>query len=60
LTKAVTIIGLIILALKDELFWSMAIGFIWWLIVSFFITLLYIPSLMNLVSKEYSPRHDSE
>lgn len=60
LTKTVTIIGLIILALKDELFWSMAIGFIWWLIVSFFITLLYIPSLMNLVSKEYSPRHDSE
>jgi len=53
LTKAVTIIGLIILALKDELFWSMAIWFIWWLIVSFFITLLYIPSLMNLVTKEY-------
>lgn len=53
LTKAVTITGLLILAMKDELFWSMAIGFIWWLIVSFFITLLYIPSLMNLVNSEY-------
>jgi multidrug efflux pump len=53
LTKAVTITGLLILAMKDELFWSMAIGFIWWLVVSFFITLLYIPSLMNLVNKEY-------
>ena len=53
LTKLTTIIGLLILAFKDELFWSMAIGFIWWLIVSFFITLLYIPSLMNLVNKEY-------
>ncbi len=53
LTKITTIIWLLILALKDELFWSMAIAFIWWLIVSFFITLLYIPSLMNLVSREY-------
>ncbi len=53
LTKLTTIIWLLILAMKDELFWSMAIGFIWWLIVSFFITLLYIPSLMNLVSRKY-------
>jgi len=53
LTKITTIIWLLILAFKDELFWSMAIAFIWWLIVSFFITLLYIPSLMNLVSREY-------
>jgi multidrug efflux pump subunit AcrB len=53
LTKVTTIIWLLILAIKDELFWSMAIAFIWWLIVSFFITLLYIPSLMNLVSREY-------
>ncbi len=57
LTKTVTIIGLIILAMKDELFWSMAIGFIWWLIVSFFITLLYIPSLMNLVTRKYQKKH---
>lgn len=53
LTKITTIIWLLILALKDELFWSMAIAFIGWLIVSFFITLLYIPSLMNLVNREY-------
>jgi len=53
LTKATTIIGLIILAFKDALFGSMAVAFIGWLIVSFFITLLYIPSLMNLVNKEY-------
>ncbi|MFA6256367.1 MAG: efflux RND transporter permease subunit [Candidatus Absconditabacterales bacterium] len=53
LTKITTIIGLLILALKDELFGSMAIAFIGGLIVSFFITLLYIPSLMNLVNREY-------
>ena len=53
LTKATTIIGLIILAVKDELFGSMAVAFIGGLIVSFFITLLYIPSLMNLVNSEY-------
>jgi multidrug efflux pump subunit AcrB len=53
LTKATTIIGLIILAVKDELFGSMAVAFIGGLIMSFFITLLYIPSLMNLVNKEY-------
>ena len=58
LTKTVTIIGLLILAMKDELFWSMAIWFIWWLIVSFFITLLYIPSLMNLVSRKYHHKHE--
>jgi multidrug efflux pump subunit AcrB len=58
LTKVTTIIWLLILAIKDELFWSMAIAFIWGLIVSFFITLLYIPSLMNLVSREYYHKHE--
>ena len=53
LTKITTIIGLIILAVKDELFGSMAVAFIGGLIMSFFITLLYIPSLMTLVNKEY-------
>ncbi len=53
LTKAVTIIWLIILALKDEFFKALALAFIWGLIVSFFVTLLYIPSLMNLVSRKY-------
>lgn len=53
LTKATTIIWLVILAVKDELFGSMAVAFIGGLIMSFFITLLYIPSLMCLVNKEY-------
>lgn len=57
LTKAVTIIWLIILAFKDEMFGSMAVAFIGWLVVSFFITLLYIPSLMRLISRNY---HDKE
>lgn len=60
LTKITTIIWLLILAFKDELFWSMAIAFIGWLIVSFFITLLYIPSLMNLVSREYYHKKELE
>ncbi|HMS91774.1 MAG TPA: efflux RND transporter permease subunit, partial [Candidatus Absconditabacterales bacterium] len=60
LTKVTTIIGLLILAVKDELFGSMAIAFIGGLIVSFFITLLYIPSLMNLVSREYYVKNDIE
>lgn len=59
LTKITTIVWLVILAMKDELFGSMAIAFIWWLIVSFFITLFYIPSLMNLVSKEYYIRNSN-
>ena len=53
LTKLVTIIWLIILAMKDEMFGWLALAFIWGLIVSFFINLLYIPSLMRLVSKSY-------
>ncbi|PJA47889.1 MAG: hypothetical protein CO170_04460 [candidate division SR1 bacterium CG_4_9_14_3_um_filter_40_9] len=53
LTKAVTITGLLILAFKDEMFGSMAVAFIGGLIVSFFITLLFIPSLMRLISREY-------
>jgi len=53
LTKAVTIIWLLILAFKDEMFGSMAVSFIGWLLMSFFITLLYIPSLMRLISRDY-------
>jgi multidrug efflux pump subunit AcrB len=53
LTKLVTIIGLIILAMKDEMFGWLALAFIGGLIVSFFINLLYIPSLMRLVSRDY-------
>ena len=53
LTKLTTILWLLILALKDELFGSMAIAFIWWLLVSFFITLVYIPAFVRLTSKLY-------
>lgn len=52
LTKLVTIIGLIILAFKDAVFGSLAIGFIGGLIVSFFITLLYLPTLITLTTKK--------
>jgi multidrug efflux pump subunit AcrB len=51
LTKITTIIWLLILAMKDEVFWWMAIAFIWWLLMSFFVTLIYIPSLVRLTSK---------
>ncbi len=53
LTKLTTIIWLVILAFKDELFGSLALAFIWWLIVSFFINLFYIPTLMVLVTRKY-------
>lgn len=53
LTKAVTIIWLLILAFKDEMFGSMAVSFIGGLLMSFFITLLYLPSLMRLISRDY-------
>jgi len=44
---------LLILAFKDEMFGSMAVAFIGGLIMSFFITLLYLPSLMRLISRNY-------
>ncbi|MFZ2718976.1 MAG: efflux RND transporter permease subunit, partial [Candidatus Absconditicoccaceae bacterium] len=59
LTKLTTILGLLILAFKDELFGSMAIAFIGGLVVSFFITLVYIPAFVSLTSKPYykHPEH---
>lgn len=51
LTKFVTIIWLLILAFKDEVFGGMAVAFIGWLLMSFLITLLYMPSLVRLISK---------
>jgi len=60
LTKLTTITGLLILAFKDELFWSMAIAFIGWLIVSFFVTLMYIPSLMNLLIRHHNKKYEKE
>ncbi len=48
LTTSTTIAGLVTLAVKDELWWSLAIAFIWGLILNVFITLIYIPSLLSL------------
>lgn len=53
LTNTTTIIGLSILAMKDELFWSMAIAFIWWLFASVIIWLFLLPAFMNLFTREY-------
>lgn len=60
LTKLVTIIGLLILAFKDEMFGSMALAFIGGLLVSFFITLIYIPSLMRIIMREYYKKDHQE
>ncbi|MCF7834488.1 efflux RND transporter permease subunit [Candidatus Gracilibacteria bacterium] len=53
LTNFTTILGLTILAIKDELFGSMAVAFIGGLLFSFFLTMLYVPSLLRLSSKNY-------
>lgn len=52
LTKLTTVLGLLILAFKDEIYWGMAVAFIGWLLMSFFITLLYLPTLIRVFSKE--------
>lgn len=53
LTNATTIIWLSILAMKDELFGSMAIAFIWWLFASILIGLFLLPAFMNLFTRKY-------
>ncbi len=52
LTKLTTILGLIILSFKDEIYGWLAVAFIGWLLMSFLITLLYLPTLIRLNSKE--------
>lgn len=52
LTTFTTIAGLITLAIKDELWWSLAIAFIWWLLVNILIVLVYLPSFYFLIEKE--------
>jgi HAE1 family hydrophobic/amphiphilic exporter-1 len=52
LTSSTTIAGLITLALKDELWWGLAIAFIWWLILNVFMILIYIPAILYLVEKK--------
>ena len=53
LTNVTTIIWLFTLALKDELFGSMAIAFIWWLLASIVIGLFLLPAFMNIFTREY-------
>lgn len=52
LTSTTTIAGLVTLALKDELWWGLAISFIGWLILNVFTILIYIPAILYLVEKK--------
>ena len=52
LTTFTTIAWLITLALKDELWWSLAIAFIWWLTINVLIVLVYLPCFYLLITKE--------
>lgn len=52
LTSSTTIAGLVTLALKDELWWGLAIAFIGWLILNVFMILVYIPALLYVVEKK--------
>lgn len=56
LTKLTTILWLIILSFKDEIYGGLAVAFIGWLLMSFFITLLYLPTLIRLASKDTAPK----
>lgn len=47
LTTVTTILWLIILAIKDELWWSLSVAFMWWLMVWTFIILVYIPAMLR-------------
>lgn len=51
LTTSTTIAWLTTLALKDELWWWLAIAFIWWLVLNVFIVMIYIPALLYTVEK---------
>ena len=46
LTTMTTVLWLTTLALKDELWWSLAMAFIWWLLLGTFIILIYIPAML--------------
>jgi multidrug efflux pump subunit AcrB len=49
LTTLTTVLGLVTLALKDDLWWSLALSFMWGLIVWTLITLIYIPAVLMLM-----------
>jgi multidrug efflux pump subunit AcrB len=42
------------LAIKDELWWSLALSFMGWLLVWTLITLIYIPAMLKVIRKEMS------
>ena len=52
LTKLTTILGLIILSFKDEIYGGLAVAFIGGLLMSFFITLMYLPTFITLTTKK--------
>jgi HAE1 family hydrophobic/amphiphilic exporter-1 len=56
LTTLTTVMWLLTLAVKDELWWSLAVAFIWGLLLGTFIILVYIPSMLKwgLVRKNNS------
>jgi multidrug efflux pump subunit AcrB len=47
LTTLTTVLWLSTLAIKDDLWWSLAIAFIWWLLLWTFIILVYIPAMLK-------------
>jgi multidrug efflux pump subunit AcrB len=47
LTTLTTVLGLLTLALKDELWGSLAVAFIWGLLLGTFIILVYIPAMIK-------------
>lgn len=54
LTTLTTVLWLSTLAIKDDLWWSLAVAFIWGLLLGTFIILVYIPAMLKwgLVRKE--------
>lgn len=48
LTTATTVTWLVTLALKDEMWWSLAVAFIWWLLANVFIIFIYLPNLLHI------------
>jgi multidrug efflux pump subunit AcrB len=47
LTTITTVLWLSTLAIKDDLWWSLAIAFIWWLLLWTIIILVYIPAMLK-------------
>ncbi len=52
LTSLTTIAWLVTLALKDALWWSLAIAFIGWLLLNIFMVIVYLPSILYLTEKK--------